>query len=187
MKTLFFTILTVCIIFCSTGLSAKNSSQMALSGQLGLQIPTGDFGDIASTGFSFQGIFSYYFNKDVALNFTLGYYGWGTKSSGDYYETTFHDIPLLAGITYKFDLKDFDIFIGGDIGLHFSGTKTTLGYGGGSVTNSNTDFGFSPLAGVLIPIAKDLDIRADLKYNFIFGDKTNTFFGINAGITYFFK
>jgi opacity protein-like surface antigen len=165
---------------------AAGNKLMTIGAEVGVQVPTGNFGDIGGTGYGINANYSYYFQSNFSVNFSLGYYKWGTKTDFQGVDITFSDVPFLGGIQYIFKGSDFHPYIGLEIGFHFTSTNydyVVTGFGLNK-SDSDTRFGFSPIVGIIFPASKEMDIRANLKYNVI--DNGNHF-GINAGIIYYLK
>jgi opacity protein-like surface antigen len=182
MKNIFALVL-ISLLCISADAFSRSHKGIALGGDVGVEVPVGKFGDVASPGFGVNGVFNYFFTPDFAIRASLGYYGWGSKNSNS--DLSFSDVPLQFGIEYDFNVPDFQPFIGLDFGLHFgSWSSTGYDYYGfqTDVSESATRFGISPLAGAAINVSKDVAIKITLKYNIV--SKAN-FFGINGGVIYY--
>lgn len=159
-----------------------SSSTASAAGNMGLSVggnvllPMGDFGDAASTGFGGTVRGQYNVNPMFAVTLTTGYLIWSGKDQ------------TVAGITIEgFDLKGVPLLVGGkyyfmpaggarfygiaELGLMFSTVTIpaqTFTIGGISfttpeVSESSSDFTFSPGVGVEIPLGggnSSLDLGA---------------------------
>jgi opacity protein-like surface antigen len=175
----FFALILLCLLTFSVDSYCRSHKGIALGGDVGVEIPTGKFGDAAGIGFGVNGVFNYFFTPDVAFRASLGYAGWGSKNSNS--DLSFSDIPLLVGIEYDFNLPDFQPILGLDLGFHFGswGFTDAFGY---SYSESKTKFGVSPFAGAAINVSKDVALKFTLKYNII---SEANFFGINGGVIFY--
>lgn len=172
----FFAVLTIVIL--SSVLSANAQNQMRVGGEVGIQLPMGDFGDAAKTGFGISGIFHYQVEPNIIVGGTIGYQSW----SGEYNMYSFSNIPIMGIFNYMFSTEKFRPFVGAELGLN--STTTSVEYFGVSGSDSEMNLGFNLLGGVEYDINEKLILRANVKYNIIFEDSNITFFGINAGVMY---
>lgn len=157
---------------------AEAQHPMHIGGEVGLQLPTGDFGDAANAGFGISGIFQYYLQPGLVIGGTIGYQSWGSDVDG----VSFSNIPIMALLNYYFTAQGMKPFIGVELGLNASSSE--IKFFGISQSNSETNLGFSVLGGIETVLNEDLNLRVNAKYNIIFGDENTTFFGINAGLMY---
>lgn len=169
-------------MFLLSSFTLFSQNPMRIGGELGVQLPMGDFGDGAGTGFGLSGIFQYEMSPEVYLGGTLGYQSFGGKVDGYSYS----NIPIMALINYKFSGGNITPFIGAEAGLNmFSASYEIFGYKGSS---SDTYFGINLLAGIESRMNPNLSWRVNAKYNIIMSSGSNaTFLGINAGLMYHLK
>ncbi|MCX7908908.1 MAG: porin family protein [Ignavibacteria bacterium] len=183
-KALFFAIFVLFLIstsfysFAQRGKKVQYSPIM-LGAEIGLGIPTGDFGDVVNTGYGLNGVFSYFLQSDLLLTGTIGY--WSFKKEEGGVDFTFNTIPFNAGIQYRFGQVQFIPFIGAETFLFFNSAKVSyLGY---SESDSETKFGFVPLVGFAYKISPTMELRGTFKYTIIFTEGENTtFIGILFGL-----
>lgn len=135
---------------------------MYLGGEVGINVPMGDFGDAANLGFGGDAFFNYYFTPQVLLNASFGFFTWGSDVEG----VTFTNLPLMAGVLYEFNAKGFTPYVGAEIGLNFFSGKYSSGFGQ-TFSSSKTKFGFAPTFGIVAPMSPDMDFRANLKFNVV--------------------
>lgn len=144
-----------------------------LGGDAGFGIPTGDFSDGGKMGFGLNGVFSYFLQRDLVLTGTLGYWSFGMKGSTTTVSGSYSIVPFNAGIQYRFPSREFTTFIGLESLIYSVSTSVKIS-GYGSSSNSETQFGFTPLVGVSLPLARNMEFRAQLKYVIIFTSGSNT-------------
>lgn len=177
-KIIFF----VCLLF-----TAAAYPQLRLSTQVGVQIPTGDFAELAGTGFGINATFEYW--QETALSFTgsVGYNRWGPEAelpaNQDYSLTS---IPVLLGIRYYLARGDFHPYIAAQLGLHFISSEYEREVGNTTVSTSDSEsrFGMAPVFGFRYHLNESLDLDFNVKYNIISGDNTTTYIGFNGGVQF---
>lgn len=174
MKKFFFVLalITLSVFYNGYAQRGKAFSKMQIGGDIGLGIPTGDFADGANTGFGINGVWTYFFQPELALTGSIGYWSFGAKGSSDIAKATFSTIPLNVGIQYRFSASGFKPYIGAETFLFFN--STSVEYLGYKSSDSETKFGFVPLVGGAFQIAPNMEFRVTLKYTIIFTDGTNT-------------
>lgn len=174
------TVITFLVLVSATTVYSQNP--MRIGGELGLQLPMGDFGDGASTGFGLSGIFQYYLQPQLIIGGTLGYQSWGGKTDG----FSWSNIPIMGLINYQFNTEGLIPFVGAELGLNMLSTSYDIfGFTGSS---SSTEFGINLLGGVEQRLNENLSWRVNAKYNIIMGGDGNlSFLGINAGVMYHLK
>lgn len=157
----------------------KVVSPIMLGADVGIGIPTGDFGDVVNTGFGLNGVFSYFLQRNLLITGTIGYWSFGKSEGG--VDFTFSTIPFNAGLHYRFSEVGFVPFIGAETFLFFNNAK--IEYLGYSTSDSETKFGFVPLFGFAYKLSPTMELRGALKYHIIFTeDENTTFLGILLGL-----
>lgn len=180
-KLLAFIAIAFALLFATPTYS--RGPAMMIGGDAGLGFPTGDFGDGAKMGFGVNGVFTYFFQPNLAVTGTLGYWTFGAKESSPGYEVTFSTIPFNAGIQYRFDASGWHPYIGAETFLFFN--SVSVKYLGTSISDSKTEFGFTPLVGAAFRISPNLEFRVNVKYVIIFTSGSNTtFLNFLGGIHY---
>ncbi len=164
----------------------EREPQMRLSLQLGVEAPTGDFANQASTGFGLSGTFEYWQNSPLAFTGSIGYNHFG--AAGDLpsdWDYSLSDIPILLGIRYYLARGEFHPYLGAELGLHILTASRTRVEGNQtiSVDETNSKFGLDPLVGFRYHLSQTTDLDFNLKYNIISTDGGNTnFLGVNGGV-----
>ncbi len=184
MKTLIL-MLVACAIIAGTAINTKAANPLSegsksIGGGVVASMPIGNFGDAANTGFGVRGSFQYFFAHLFAFQATLAYISYSTDSD----DVSFSNIPLLFGISYYIALNQaLFLYLAANVGLNFVSASVDLGiYGSGS--NSNTKFGFSPAAGLLIPMTTSIALLPYLQLNMV--DEYNSL-GINFKVMFNLK
>ena len=172
--------------------SYAQKGKMAVSGQVGISVPVGDYGDAAKTGFGLIGNFVYTINRNIDITGTLGYLSWSGESISDdfyKYDQSYSDIPLLGSIRYYLNREKFSPYGIAELGLHFLGysveirSNSDFGSFNNSSSDSKTEFGFGIGGGFLYNIGNmNLDVNA--KYTNTSGDSFFNHFAIMAGILF---
>ncbi len=171
---------------------AQNRPNMNITGQVSLNLPTGDFGSSAALGFGVNGTFEYVSSSQLSFTGAIGYNHFGPKgdlpSGADY---SMNAIPLLAGVRYYFSHGGISPYVSGQIGLYFLSITSSYSYsyGGfsssGSATASESDFGFVPGIGFIYSLNQNLNLDVSAKYNIISTSGSSTsYFGVNAGVQF---
>ena len=179
----FVTIFVLVSVMCIN--TAQSQNPMRIGGELGLQLPVGDFGDAANMGFGISGIFQYYLQPQLILGGTIGYQSWGSDFEGFSYS----NIPIMALLNYQFNTEGMIPFVGAELGLNSFGASAEYEYLGVTRSTSSSEmyFGISILGGVESKLNENLSWRVNAKYNIIMGDDNISFLGINAGVMYHLK
>lgn len=149
-----------------------NAGQIFVGIQAGTAIPTGDLSNNAKLGWGGQGNFEYLASPNLSLMASVGYYLWGAKSDllglADF---TFSTIPLMIGAKYLFMEGDLHPYIGADLGIHFMSTKisSNINLFGSNLEESNTEskFGFAPMAGLRMHMPPNVDLDLNISYNIV--------------------
>ncbi|MCK5833839.1 outer membrane beta-barrel protein [bacterium] len=159
---------------------AEAIGEKAVSGGLELSIPTGNFGDVAGTGFGVTGQFLYKFKDNIIFTGTTGYIIWGGKDFGTS-SYNYSEIPLKAGAKYYFHTNIYGM---AELGLHIYSYKFeyTDPWSGNKVSSSdsNTEIGFAPGVGYEMPIKDKMSFDVSIRYEI--GDLDCL--GVRAGINY---
>jgi hypothetical protein len=152
-------------------------AQIDVGATIGLQIPTGSFGDGVKTGFGFNLVGKYNLNSNIALGLNLGDQFFGIKDDG-----SFSVVPITGLFEYHFGTGKLKPYLGADLGLYIETAKE------GSFKSTKTYFGFAPVGGILYGINEKLSFCANLKFTDVLSEgESTTWFGINAGIIYKIK
>ena len=174
---------SVCLLFTFMGAQA----QFDVGATIGVQFPTGSFGDIAKTGFGFTVVGKYHLKENMAVGLNIGYYGFGVKDVGvSGYKATASMMPITALFEYQFGTGSVKPYVGADLGLYRFGVKET--YQGESFSSAKTYFGLAPTGGILYGLSDKLSLCANLKYNVVFSEGEDTaWLGINVGLIFKIK
>ncbi len=160
--------------------------QMRLTMQLGVEAPTGDFGDQAATGFGINGTFEYWQNTPLAFTGSIGYNHFGAAGDlPDEWDYSLSDVPILLGLRYYLSRGDFHPYLGAELGIHILTSSRTRTEGNSTITvdETNSRFGLDPLLGFRYHLSQSTDLDFNMKYNIITTEGGNTnFLGINGGV-----
>ncbi len=158
-------------------LSINSFGQIKFTLNAGMQLPTGNFKDIAKSGYGGNLTLDYSIPlAPVSIAFTAGYDKWDFKDNTLISGFNFHTIPLLAGVRYYTGGP----YLGLDLGFAFSNTSLP-----GS--NSTTDFTYSPIVGYRINFSPvglaslDLNVRY---WNVASSGSSTNWIGLNAGLAF---
>lgn len=185
-------VLSLIVVFLFVAFTNNSRAQdMKVGAQIGVALPLGDFGDVASTGFGGLGTFHYVLKPNITLTGALGYYYFGSDKDisnalGSYGDYSYSIIPLVAGIRYHLGKKadEFNPYIGGEIGLYFVSFsyKANLPYWGTQeYSDSETKFGLSPMAGFTYNLQKNLVLDVNAKFSVV---EDLNHFVVNVGLIF---
>ena len=157
--------------------------------------PMGDFGDLASTGFSFHAMLGYMVAKSILLKLSIGYQSFGSKDEQEGYEFSTSWVPVLFGANYVFNPgQKFMPYIGLALGLYFWSQSVTTPsytipgfgeYGGGEVSTTSTEFGIAPQVGFYYLISSATMLSVAVNYDLIFTEGSSTsVLAILAGVMF---
>jgi hypothetical protein len=169
-------ILLIATLLLSVGYS---QGQIQVGATVGTQIPTGDLGDGAKTGYGFNIAGKYMVHENLAIGLNIGYSKFETELDG----LSFTLIPVTGLFEYYFGSGKFSPYIGADAGLYNYGAR--ISYMGMVESGSKNYFGFAPTGGILYGLSNKLSFCANLKYNYVLSEPSvATWLGINAGIIF---
>jgi len=181
------------ILLAAVLLSFNTSySQISLTVNGGLQIPTGDLGNLVKNGYGFSGSLGFSLPLiPIEIGITAGYNNWAYKTLYNESNSGLHDIggginlysvPVTIGpkLFIRIPFVGFEPYLGIDAGVNYTSSTE-------SGASSNTSFIYSPIIGIrynlpLGIVAIDINIR-----EFNYKDKgsssqTYSWFGINGGV-----
>jgi len=149
MKKLF--VVLVAIVLVASFASAQSIwGQGKMSAGVGLEVgfPTGDWSNIASTGFGGFGLFQYGINEDILATGQIGYTSWGTQNNYG----SISDLAFLVGGKYNLSKQVTPGFYGMvQLGIYSTSftapSYTYLGYTFGGGTTSESKFVIIPGVG----------------------------------------
>lgn len=138
--------------------------------------PFGDFGDIASTGFSAHAMVGYMIARSLLLNLSVGYVKFSEKEIQGF-SNSYSWIPILLGLNYVFNPgKKFMPFIGLGIGIYLIHYSLSYSFFGQSLDQSGTDteFGIAPRLGAYFLVSAAILLSLSAEYNMIFSSGSTT-------------
>lgn len=154
-------------------------------------IPTGDFGDGWSTGFSGHAVVGYMIARSMLLNFSAGYVSFTEKESVEGSDNSFSWVPLLLGVNYVFNPgQKFMPYIGFALGLYLASYSYSFTISGQTFSGDETDsdFGIAPRVGAYYLASAALLIALSAEYNIIFTEgSSTTSLGVLLGFMYALK
>lgn len=158
-------VLTFIFIFCSFAVIIAQN-KMAVGAGLVVSLPMGDFGDVANTGFGGTASFELGFTPQLVGIGHIGYIVYGTESDA----VDFSTVPLLVGVKYFF-VPNMGLYGIGQVGLNFFSTTVEIpevfGFGGGSVSETSTEFTFVIGAGYELPVSSNVSLDFSGTFNLI--------------------
>jgi len=175
--------IALALVFLTTNVQAQESI-MNVGADLGIFLPTGDFGDGVNTSFGFSASFEYMLQPNLGLTGTLGYISWSSDVDG----ITMSTMPIIFGGRYYFATEGLQPFAGADLGFYKSTVEADMF--GFKFSDDETDFGFSLLGGALYPLTEDISFRGIISFTNIFNGEDEVsdtnFLGIRLGAIYKF-
>ena len=162
-------------------------AQIDIGATIGVQIPTGSFGDGVKTGFGFNVVGKYMLKENIALGLNLGDQFFGMKDSGlESGSASVSIIPITALFEYHFGSGKVKPYLGADLGLYVLTAKIKIL--GVKASSSNTYFGFAPVGGIMCELSEKMSFCANIKYNDVLSEgESSSWLGINAGIIFKIK
>lgn len=168
MKKVIF-VLLVLTFFIGTANAQKGKMHVGAGLELGL--PVGDWSDAAGTGIGGTARFEYAFTKQIVGIFTAGYISFGGDKIANV-EYSYSAIPFLPGVKYYFQNGLYGM---AELGLHFFSIDVDLPtfsgggftFGGGSTSNTETEFTLSIGGGYETPVSDNLILDANAKFSII--------------------
>jgi hypothetical protein len=160
------TFLSIFFVFLFSLGSINAQNKMAVGAGLVASFPMGDFGESANTGFGGTAYFELGFTPQIVGIGHIGYIVYGTESD----EVDFSTVPLLAGVKYFF-VPNMGLYGIGQIGLNFFSVTVEIpaifGFGGGSVSETSTEFTFVLGAGYELPVSSNISLDFNGTFNLI--------------------
>ncbi len=183
------------IILIFIAASSLLQAQIKVSGQIGIQAPTGDFGAIEGNGFGITGTVEFYHLDRLNFTASIAYHSWGKRTyQGSRYAISYDAIPVLIGFRYYIPEKSFQPYFSLETGIYYM-TRTQTDQSTlpeFTVQDNNSAFGFVPGIGVMLKIDPSIFIDVNLKYNtttpsiqdgYVY---PGSYVGINGGVEYSF-
>lgn len=174
-------------------LSFAQKGTMAIGGDVGLFIPTGDAGDVYSMGFGICPVFKYMLSDKLGLTGTTGYVMWSGKEEIMGIEYSASDIPIKGGVKYYFGTGNMKPYVQGEFGLHMVTGKAegTFSYMGYTTTinesSSETEMGFSFGGGFEMPMGEKMNLNVLAQYESIMEEESFNNIVIKAGLVFNLK
>jgi len=160
------TIISILFVLLFSFGSANAQNKMAVGAGLVVSLPMGDFGDAANTGFGGTAAFELGFMPQLVGVGQIGYIVYGTESD----EVDFSTVPVLVGVKYFF-IPAVGFYGIGQIGLNFFSTTVEIpqvfGFGGGSISESSSEFTFVLGAGYEVPVSPSFSLDLTGTFNLI--------------------
>ncbi len=195
----------LCLIILSGAVSAQSSEKSVTSKVLNAvqqlnpwqnqfcftidaAFPVGSTANLLSGGMGFNATYYYHaFSHNEFLSFGIGYFSMPYVSIVDYHYTT---VPIQVGYRYNFEVRSVQPYVGAEIGAAY----TTSAILSDTVRNSSeykTETGFPFIAtvktGVRVPLDKNVDMDAHIKYNSTFSSPTAIqFMNVGVGVSFRF-
>jgi outer membrane protein W len=165
------------------------NAQIKLGAGLGLAMPMGDFlgKNYANVGMGFglNVTGTYMLNDNIGVGAGVGYYSMANKDDS---KAVLKIVPIVGNATYYFAGDAIKPYVGLDLGIY----SVKFDYDGTNLL-SISKIGFAPTVGAEYGLNDMLSLNANLKYNYIMGDKTKTDdkavtpLTINVGVIYKMK
>ena len=173
----------VLVSFATTNVSAQ-LPQMMVTGQLGYHQPMSDFADFADRGLGVGATFDYFLMPNLSIYGMLGYTSWSNtdlEELDQWLDITLTEIPFKAGVKYFLSDKDFMPYVGAELGMHNFTVKydvTVLGISVPGDSETESEIGFAPVVGFLMPISDNLYFIGCAKYTVI---NTDNYYDVDGG------
>jgi opacity protein-like surface antigen len=182
-------IVALILALAAIGGPAMAQGTKAIGAGLDVALPTGDFGDVANTGFGGVVSFEYGVTPNLNLLANFGYTTWGAKNDLADLNINWNAIPVQFGAKYYFMPMTNRFYVGALAGFHrFSidvpfydpstGMTTTI-------SASDTKFGIAPMAGYELSIGAGMALDLGARYQYV-SDKLS-YFGGRVGLVYNLK
>ena len=167
--------------------------QTKMTIQAGMAFPSGNFSNVANTGYGACGSLEFPQSELLSLTGSIGYYYWGQYTA--YYlgpANSYSDFQVMLGIRYAFSRLDVHPYMGIEVGMNAMNFSQTTSYA--AISNvyevSQARFGITPLFGIIFKINPNLNFDVNLKYTTASSEKINgitfpsNFYALNAGIQF---
>lgn len=182
--------LSLLLVFCATDMYGygmiEKQKQFMITGQLGFDVPMGDWGENWANGYGFQASLEMIVTPEISIGAHTGYIYWDPPTelpSG--YENTYFAIPLCLQLLYYFPkTSDFTSYLGLEGGYYFTGNSIKNPITSSTTSNDNPGGGI--VFGLYMPFYEGIFLNANAKYTLIFAETSMSYFGINAGFSYQF-
>lgn len=124
-----------------------------------VQLPVGNFGDVAGIGLGGSVLYDYDFNPMWAVTGRVGYIYHLEKENGAA-KTTYSQIPILVGAKYTIG-PDLPLFITGEVGLYMVTADADVTIGGTTFSASSDDTKLGISVGAGYPLGP-VDLKVNL-------------------------
>ncbi|MEO8169113.1 MAG: outer membrane beta-barrel protein [bacterium] len=177
----------IMVLFVLALTAQTSKSQAFTSVQWIVAEPTESFRQNAGTGTGGQATYLYFFHPRFALIGSVGYIKWGSRtdtvSNGQF---KFTSIPVQFGLRFLLSRDLVAPYVGFSVGMNYLMTRHAVANSSpvAFADNNELKFGFTPLVGIAIRVAKPVGINIDGSYNIIYtSGAPSKFFGLAAGLS----
>ncbi len=201
MKKIIILLIAATTVFLSITNEAysKEEKKFTAKAFAGYNIPLGDFSDRWGSGVGLYGVFEYKVTPDFGIGLHLGYQFWKPIIESQQFIYLFTDIPVELEFMYYFEkAKGFQPYAGVEAGLHLIAFRKEDRSTQYKENIYDTNFGFAPVAGIILPFGAGVFVDINIKYtNILKSDKTPnalgtgkvdiqnlSHIGVNAGISF---
>jgi opacity protein-like surface antigen len=149
---------------------------------MGISAPTGDFGDIAETGWGIGGSIGYGVGRNTVIGGGVAFHHFGN----DVIDGHTNIVPITASVDYGFNTRGrIRPWISGGLGIYNVSFEDVIP-GDGVVSDSESDFGFNFGFGIAGPMSSGTSWGAGLKYHHVAGDQfiDSDFFALQGGFSF---
>jgi opacity protein-like surface antigen len=148
----------------------------------GLSMPTGDFSDIANTGWGIGGSIGYGIGRNTILSGGVAFHHFGDEGI----EGHTNIVPITASVDYGFNTRGrVRPWISGGLGVYSVSFEDVIP-GGGIASDSETDFGFNFGFGVAGPLNPNTAWGAGFKFHHVVGNDfiDSDFLALQGGLSF---
>jgi hypothetical protein len=144
-----------------------------------LLFPTGDFGDVVSTGFGATVWLEYPSTPMFSFIGQVGYYNWSGK------DITINIPPFGTTTISGPDVDGLSLRVGGRYYFTPKGGTRVYGQGELGLLFASVDFAIAPVVGIVYPLSPTLDLDVSGRYDIIAtSGSSSTSLGIRAGVSF---
>jgi hypothetical protein len=166
-----FLAVVIAVLVVTSLVSAQSAQnvwgQGKMSAGVGLEVafPTGNYGDIVSTGFGGFGLFQYGINEDIVLTGQIGYTGFGNKvvgsANGNNITQSANSLAILVGGKYNLTKTTPGLYGMLQLGIYSTSSTASTPYLGTTISASASESDFVLAPGIGYQVGP---IDASLKY-----------------------
>lgn len=168
----------VAFLFISVKETKAQDTPILLGGNVLINAPVGDFGDLANLSFGFNAKGEFGVAENISIIGQIGFIPWSIDS--DIYDNySYSTLMIRAGGRYYLSAEEFRPYIEGDLGYYSHTTSYDSQFG--EFDDTDSDIGIRLAGGGMLELSPGLFLNGELGFNIV---SEANFIEIQAGVMF---